>query len=132
MEEVYPRMGIHKANTTTYHLQTDGLVEQFNPTLISMLAKTVEQGGHDWDTRLPYTLFAYRTSLQHSTVESPFFLLCGHDSHLPTEAALSHPPNRYSVNVYDYKSEVMTKMSDAWELPRNNIYKAQEPAKETA
>ena len=62
-EEVYSLMGIHKANTTAYHLQTDGLVEQFNPTLISMLAKTVEQGGYDWDTRLPYTLFTYRTSL---------------------------------------------------------------------
>ena len=63
IEEVYSWMGIHKANTTAYHLQTDGVVEQFNPTLISMLAKTVEQGGYDWDTRLPYTLFTYRTSL---------------------------------------------------------------------
>lgn len=131
MEEVYSRMGIHKANTTTYHLQTDGLVEQFKPTLISMWpSKTVKQEGHDWDTRLPYTRFAYRTSLQHSTVEPPFFLLYGHDSRLPTEASLSHLPNRYSVNVDDYKSEVMTKMSDVCESPRNNICKAQNQQKD--
>ena len=33
-------------------------------TLTSMLAKTVEQGGEDWDVRLPYVLFAYRASIQ--------------------------------------------------------------------
>ena len=77
MGEVYSLMGIHKANTTAYHPQTDGLVERFNHTLINM-PKTVEQGGRDWQTRLPYVLFAYRTSLQQSTVDSPFFLLYGH------------------------------------------------------
>ena len=129
MGEVYSLMGIHKANTTAYHPQTDGLVERFNRTLINMLAKTVEQGGRDWDTRLPYVLFAYRTSLQQSTVESPFFLLYGRDPRLPTESALSPPQRRYPIDVDDYKSEVMTKMSDAWELARKNIGKAQSQQK---
>jgi len=54
-KEVCDLMGIKKINTTAYHPQT----ERFNRTLTDMLAKTVEKGGRNWDTRLPYVLFAY-------------------------------------------------------------------------
>ena len=60
MAEVRKVLGIHQVNTTAYHTQTDGLVERFNRTLISMLAKTVERGGKNWDEHLPFVLFAYR------------------------------------------------------------------------
>ena len=58
-------------NTTTYHPQTDGLVERVNRTLTDMLAKTVDAGGQNWDQKLPYALFAYIASMQESTKESP-------------------------------------------------------------
>ena len=62
MYEVYKLLGIKKVNTTAYHPQTDGLVERFNRTLTSMLAKTVQKQGRDWDEHLPYVLYAYRTN----------------------------------------------------------------------
>ena len=47
MYEVYELfeelLGIKKVNATTYHPQTDGLVERFNTTLTTMLAKTVQK-----------------------------------------------------------------------------------------
>ena len=58
MKEVYRLMGIHKANTTAYHPQTDGRV---------------------WDERVSFVLFAYRASPQQSTGESPFFQMYGRD-----------------------------------------------------
>ena len=39
MEEIYSAMGIHKVNTTAYHPQTNGLVEQFNRILIDMCSR---------------------------------------------------------------------------------------------
>lgn len=93
MREVEQLLGFHKVNTTTYHPQTDGLVERFNRTLLSMLAKTVEEG-KDWDQRLPY---AYRASQHPSTQESPFFLWYGRDPQIPTEAALSPLKSRALV-----------------------------------
>ena len=45
MYEVYELLGIKKVNTTAYHPQTDGLVEKFNRTFTSMLAKTVQKQG---------------------------------------------------------------------------------------
>ena len=50
-------LGVKKINT--YHPLTDGLVERFNRTLTSMLVKRVDRSGADWDSHLPYILFAY-------------------------------------------------------------------------
>ena len=121
MQAVCEVMGVHKVNTTAYHPQTDGLVERFNRTLIDMLAKTVEKSGRDWDARLPYVLFAYRSSMQESTKESPFFLLYGRDPRLPTEEALSPPQTRQVLDIDDYRSELTTGFSEAWKLAQENV-----------
>ena len=49
-------LGVKKINTSGYHPQTDGLVEKFNSTLISMIAKCCEVNQHDWDNHLPFLL----------------------------------------------------------------------------
>ena len=49
LKEVQQLLGYKKLNTTAYHPQTDGLVERFNRTLTSMLAKTVDRGGKEWN-----------------------------------------------------------------------------------
>jgi len=58
MAEVYGLRGLKKINTTAYHPQTDGLLEQFNCTLTEMITKKVSRNGKDWDVQLPYVLFA--------------------------------------------------------------------------
>lgn len=59
---------IKKVNTSGYHAQTDGLVEKFNSTLTSLVAKVAEQSGRNWDRHLPFFLFAYRMSIQGEPV----------------------------------------------------------------
>ena len=129
LKEVCQLMGIKKTNTTAYHPQTDGLVERFNRTLIDMLAKTVEKSGRDWDTRLPFVLFAYRASPQESTQESPFFLMYGRDPQLPTEGIDPPAPQRREIDIDNYKSEVAQGMQEAWDLARENIRKSQKKQK---
>ena len=102
MEDVYKLMGITKMNTTAYLPQTDGLVERFHWTLTDMLAKSVEKNGKDWDKHLPYVLFAYRSGLQQSTGESPFYLLYGQDPHLPTDKVLNVPVDQRNIDLRDY------------------------------
>ena len=129
LTEVYSLMGIQKLNTTAYHPQTDGLVERFNRTLIDMLAKTVKSNCKDWDQRLPYVLFAYRCSPQSSTGESPFFLLYGRDPQLPKEAVLTPDPDRSQLDLDDNKSDLTHRMSEAWELAKDSVMKAQKSQK---
>ncbi len=78
LTELYSMLHVRPIRTTPYHPQTDGLVERFNQTLKSMLQKTAKEEGKDWDTLLPYLLFAYREVPQASTGISPFELLYGH------------------------------------------------------
>ena len=99
-------MGIKKVNTTAYHPQTDGLVENFNKTLRAMTAKHAKKFGSQWDVYLHHLLFAYRTKPHESTGESPFYLLYGRDARLPTEGLLDTPPGPYMVDCEDYQVEV--------------------------
>ena len=129
LQNIYQLLGTHKINTAAYHPQTDGLVERFNRTLTDMLAKTVEKNGRDWDQHLPYVLFAYRTSMQESTGESPFFLLYGRDARLPTEAALTSTRTCYQVDIDDYKTDLVAGLTEAWDLARQHVKKAQQKQK---
>lgn len=121
-------LGITKINTSGYHPQTDGLVEKFNSTLTSMIAKSATKGD-DWDERLPYLLFAYRVCAQESTKESPFYLMYGRDPRLPTESALTPPSFACMVDLEDYRTALVAHLSEAWQLAKDNIVKAQERQK---
>ena len=125
IQEVCKLLGVKKINTSGYHPQCDGLVEKFNSTLINMIAKSAESRACDWDRHLHYLLFSYRVSVQDSTKESPLFLLYGQDPQLPTESALTQPRTPYMINVDDYRTELVTSMSDAWKIAQENIKVAQ-------
>ncbi len=129
VREMCELMGIHRLNTTAYHPQTDGLVERFNRTLTNMLSKRVERNGKDWEAQLPFVLFAYRASLQESTRESPFFLMYGRDPRLPTELAMEPAKTRSFVDLDTYKGQVVSGLSEAWELARVHVKRAQKSQK---
>ena len=129
MKEVSEVMGMRKINTTAYHPQADGLVENFNRTLQAMIAKSVDVFGTDWDEYLPHLLFAYRTKPHDSTGESPFYLLYGRDARIPTESALSAKRTPYQVDVDDYRSELVHGLSEAWRIAKDSVAKAQKRQK---
>ena len=115
LKDISKIMGLRKVNTTAYHPQGDGLVERFNRTLADMLSKTVEKSGRDWDECLPYVLFAYRSSMQESTRESPFHLLYGRDPCLPSEHSLSGPALHEQFDIGSYQVELVTRMPGSWQ-----------------
>ncbi|GBC11726.1 protein NYNRIN-like [Rhizophagus irregularis DAOM 181602=DAOM 197198] len=61
--------------STSYHPQTNGLVERFNKTLCESLAKLQED--KQWDDKIPSVLFAYRNKTHSSTKTKPFYLVYG-------------------------------------------------------
>ena len=128
LKEICNLLGVKKINATAYHPQTNGLTERFNRTLTDMLAKRVERNGKDWDTHLPFVLFAYRASVQESIKESPFYLLYGRDPRLPTTLEVD-ALSREEIHVDSYKKEMSTKLIEAWELAKVANRRAQDRQK---
>lgn len=129
MGEVYKLLGVRKLNTSAYHPQTDGLVERFHRTLTDMLAKSAKLGEKDWDLRIPFVLFAYRSCLQESTKDSPSHLLYGREPRLPTDAVLEAPTDRRLIDTDDYVTRFSKYMAEAWQLARFHVQQAQERQK---
>ena len=90
-----------------------------------MLAKYAERFGRNWDEHLQELLFAYRTKPHESNHESPFFLLYGRDAKLPCDSTLSAKRTAYQVDIDDYKSELVWSLTDAWEVAKKEVEKAQ-------
>ena len=129
VKEICKLMNTKKTFTTAYHPETDGLVERFNGTLTAMLSMYVSGHQRDWDTFIPFVLFAYRTSLHESIQETPFFLMHGRDPVLPVEAVMCPPTITYTSSD-DYKSEMVTRLQEAFTLAKDNLQAAQRKQKE--
>jgi hypothetical protein len=127
IEEVCDVLRTKKIFTSTYHPQTDGLVERMNGTLQAMLSKFVETHQRDWDTYLPFVVFAYNSAPQASTGESPFFLLYGRDPRMPTD--LSMAPSRALApqfkDVAEYRADLVKSLEEARALARQHLQAAQ-------
>ena len=125
MLELCSLTGMKKINTSGYHPQTDGLVENFNSTIQSMISKSSDGNVMEWDKQLPFLLFPYRSMVQESTKESPFFLLYGRDPRLPSGTLLEQSHTTYLVDLDDYRTELVINVKKARELALNSIKEAQ-------
>ena len=82
-------MGIVKTRTTPYHPQSDGMIERFNRTLLSMLRMAAVDDKSNWDLKLPCLMLAYRTSVHEATKHTPFSLMFGREVQLPIDVMFS-------------------------------------------
>ena len=119
-------LGIKKTRTTPYHPQSDGMIERFNRTLLSMLSIAVEHDEHGWDLQLPLLMFAYRTSTHETTGATPFELMYGREAQLP-EDLMFHIPATVdtSTSPGEYLSHLKTRLEAAYKLVRAHANKQQ-------
>ena len=89
--EVCKIFQIQKVNTSSYHPQTDGLVERFNSTLCQSLSIYVSKKQKDWDDFAPLILFAHRTCVLNAIGDSPFYVLYGREPRLPIDVKYLPP-----------------------------------------
>ena len=129
--EVCKIFQIQKVNTSSYHPQTDGLVERFNSTLCQSLSMYVSKNQQDWDEFIPLVLFAHRTSVLDAIGDSPFYVLYGREPRLPIDVKYLPPAaDDLSTSVLDYRKRIVEKVELAQNLARENLQRAQQKMKD--
>jgi hypothetical protein len=98
-------------------------VERFNKTLKEFIKKFVKDEGKDWDTLLPYLLFAYREVPQDSTGFSSFELLFGRDIRGPLDVLKEEwtASQQSSQSVISHILSMREKLESMYELVKENM-----------
>ena len=112
---------IKQLKTTSYHPQTDGLVERFNRTLGDMLACYVSEEPEKWDLYLPFVTLAYNSAVQASLKECPFYLFFGRQPILPNEIQIIKRQHGSQKDNQTYSHQ----WQRALELAKNHLLLAQ-------
>ena len=122
---------IHKVNTSSYHPQTDGLVERFNSTLCQSLSMYVSKNQKDWDDFIPLVLFAHRTSVLEAIGDSPFYVLYGREPRLPVDVKYLPPvADDVTTSVFEHRKRIVERLELAQNLARENLQRAQQKMKD--
>ena len=66
-----------KLQSTSYHPQSQGVVERFNRTMTDMLAKMVGNKQKDWIKYLTQVQLEYNGAIHATTGFSPYYLVFG-------------------------------------------------------
>ena len=84
LNEVYQLLGM------PYHPQLDGLVDSFNCSLLSLLSPAASENECEWDLHM--VMLAYHcTSVQESTLCTPFYLMLGYEARSLLISCMSYP-----------------------------------------
>ena len=84
-KETCKLLGIKKTRTTTMRPQSDGVVERLNQTICNILNCVIYENPFSWDELVRSCTFAYKSSVQESTGQTPAFMLFGREYTLPID-----------------------------------------------
>ena len=122
-KELMRRSQVAQAHSTTYHPQTNGLVERQNRTLVSMLRVYCSRYMTDWDRYLPQVMGAYKSTQHSTTGVSPHMMLTGHEKSLPlTFFYPEYEGKKTSPQVY--VRDVIRRQQELNDLCRRNTQQA--------
>ena len=102
-----------KSRTNPYHPQSDGLVERYNRTLLTMLATAVREHPFKWAEHLCRLCLAYNTSVKSHNRILPFFLMFGRQLRMPVEIMYGSPTQR-ETTVPQYVADLQTSLTAAY------------------
>ena len=123
-KELMKRSHIAQAHSTTYHPQTNMLVERQNRTLVNMLRVYCSRYMLDWDKYLPQVVGAYNITQRSTTGISPFMMLTGKERAMPL--TFFYPEyERKGTSPQAYVEEAIRRQQELSELCRRKTAQAQ-------
>ena len=114
------KLEIDETRTTSFHLQSNSVIERMNRTPLNMLAKCIDKDQTNWCVKLPYVPMAYRSFVHESTCFTPHYLVFGHEISLPFDIMYRPFPSTTSTDVHDCVLQKEEAFHQAYELVRRN------------
>jgi hypothetical protein len=118
---------IKKIQSTAFHPESQGGLERSHRVLAEYLRHYVSEDQTNWDSWVPFAMYAYNTTQHSATGYTPFELLFGHPSTLPS--ALQKPPDP-QYNYDDYVIELKGRLQTAHQRARQSLIECKERSKE--
>lgn len=112
--------GIQRNLTSSYHPQSDGVVERFNGVLSSMMAAYVDSNQLNWDQIINPLLWAYRSVAHSSHGFPPYLLMFGRYPGDVFETVVKRP-QKLSPSVQTHLESILEKLDEAESLVKNNL-----------
>ena len=118
---------IRKVQTTAFHPESNGGLERSHRVLAEYLRHYVREDQTNWDVWIPYAVYNYNTTVHSSTQFTPFELVYGFKSEVPS-ALKEKPTVGYSYD--DYLMELKGRLQSAHEVARQRLISKKEKSKE--
>jgi hypothetical protein len=96
-------------------------------TVIGIVSKFLQPHSRqrDWDEHLPFAMYAYRSTPQASTGESPNMMMLGREANMPVDILMQKPPSDPGENYNtDYAKELRHGLMAAHERARKCLQKS--------
>ena len=125
--EVCKLLQIDKTRTAPWRPCSNGLVENFNRTLGTLLRQTTSRHQRDWDEHVELATMTYRSTVHESMGQTPNMMMLGRELPMPSHLLAQTPEQDAEGNVADkvpYAVELGNKLREAHELAREQLKKS--------
>ena len=116
MSEMCRILGIAKSKISSYHPEGNSKCERMMRTILSMLARYLDENHSEWDLHIPLLMLAYRSQVHSSLGYSPYFLMFAREPRLPADAELSSPSVHKNRTVAEYVETLCAGLRQAREF----------------
>jgi hypothetical protein len=118
---------IRKIQTTAFHPESNGGLERSHRVLAEYLRHYVREDQTDWDDWIPYAVYVYNTTVHTTTAYTPFELVYGFKSEVPSAV---RETTSVQYNYDNYLTELKERLQSAHEIARQRLIIGKEKSKE--
>jgi hypothetical protein len=118
---------IKKLRTTPFHPESNGSLERSHRVLKEYLRHYIREDQNNWDEWVPYAVYVYNTTTHVATGYTPFELVYGFKSELPSNLK-GNPSPLY--NYDDFLMELKSRLQTAQKTAREKLVTAKHRSKE--
>jgi hypothetical protein len=125
--DVCKLLKIKKLQTTAFRPESNGSLERSHRVLAEYLRHYINEDQTNWDEWVPYAMYVYNTTVHSATGYTPFELVYGFRSTLPSTLHETPGPQ---YNYDSYVSELRNRLQTAHEVARENLITTKNKSKE--